>query len=133
MNHIGFIKDTEHGKLYKCHYTGHIALEQEMVFEPSPMPQCPATLARYDSEESRLKRKESFSAFNEMDANCNTCKHFNRQHADNAKGSHPASNFVYGSCRNEQGKPELSPYKSEFQIMLHVADYMGMQCWEARK
>lgn len=117
---IGYMGETPLGSLYKCHYSGHVAIEKHMKIVSPVLPQCPVGEAMFDCELSRQKRKESIQAFHEMDRNCNQCKHFNRTHADNKKGSHPASNFVYGHCHINDS------------IKVHVADWMGMECWESR-
>jgi hypothetical protein len=132
---IGYLGKTPLGNLYRCKYSGRVAIEKWMKFVSPVLPQCPTAEPVHktlDQELIKAKRKESIDAFNEMDANCNTCKHFVRLKADNAKGSNSASNFVYGNCSNN-GQIELIPYKRDgYQIMVHVADYLGMPCWEKR-
>lgn len=140
MNAIGYLGRTPLGDLYKCHYTGHIAIEKYFTLVGSVLPQSPVAEAMFTSDllpeiskSAKQKRKQSFAAFHEMDANCNACKHFKRLQADNKKGSSSASNFVYGDCSNPKAELEKIPYKREgFHVMCHVDDYMGMNCWEPR-
>lgn len=97
------------------------------------MPQAPVTEAYYDCALAKQNRKLALSAFNEMDANCNTCQHFKRLESDNAKGSNSASNFVYGNCKSQQSQANKIPYyRDGYQVMVHVADYLGMTCWQPR-
>jgi hypothetical protein len=133
---IGYLGKTPLGDLYRCQYSGRVAIEKWMKFISPVLPQCVSAEPVHktlDQELINKKRKESIYAFNEMDANCNACKHFIRLKADNSHGANAASNFVYGNCSNN-GKIELIPYKREgYQIMVHVADHMGMPCWESRQ
>ena len=136
MDKIGYLGLTPLGKLYRCQYTARVAIEKHMKFIASVLPQCPVSEAVHATLDQNLikeKRKESIAAFNEMDENCNTCKHFVRIKSDNKKGSNAASNFVYGNCANKQADLSKIPYKREgYDIMVHVADYIGMPCWEER-
>lgn len=140
MNDIGFLGVTPLGKLYRCHYTNHVCIEKYIKLVASMLPQCPVAEAMFFSDElPTLKqkaienRKKSTQAFNEMDANCNTCKHFDRLNADNKKGSNSASNFVYGNCNNPNAELNKIPYQREgYQVMVYVADWMGMACWKSR-
>jgi hypothetical protein len=103
-----------------------------MRFLASEVPQVKTTKPVYGEEGMRL-RKESFRLFHANDANCNTCRHFVRVKADNAKGSNAESNFVYGNCSNPKKELDIIPYKaSGYEVMVHVADWMGMPCWEDR-
>lgn len=133
---LGYLGRTPCGDLYKCRYSGQLAVEKHMRFIAPIMPQCPASEAVHATLKQdviKTERKASLQAFNEMDANCNACKHFVRMWADNKKGSNAASNFVYGNCSSQNGRPDLIGLKREgFQIMVHVADCMNMPCWESR-
>jgi hypothetical protein len=135
VNKIGYLGRTPLGDLYCCHYSGLVAIEKHMKFIAPVLPQCPvpeAVHATLMQDEIKEARKQSIKAFNEMDKNCNTCRHFERLKSDNEKGSDSASNFVYGDCKNN-GRIDLVPLKRDgFQIMVHVADYMDMPCWEGR-
>ena len=109
----------------KCRYTG---VTDNLIMRPNVLPQVSSPI--YVAKDAMHLYKAEVAAFQEHDANCNACKHFDRLKADNEKGSNPASNFVYGNCKNNGQYDKL---KSDgYQIMVHVADYMGMPCWESR-
>ena len=135
MRPIGYLGETPLGSLYVCRYSRMVAIEKWMRFISSVYPQSPVLLAvhaRLNQDIIKAERKEDISAFNAMDENCNACKHFKRLKSDNEKGSSAASNFVYGDCMND-GQVQLIRNKRDgYQIMVHVADYMGMTCWVAR-
>ena len=60
--------------------------------------------------------QEEARAFNEWDANCNTCRHLTRVPCEPRCGS-PHD----GICQLKQ-----------VPIRFHPDDWMGMSCWEAR-
>lgn len=118
----GYLGRTPLGKLYRCWYSGQIAIARHMKFIASPLPQAPAPIAVHATLQQDLikkKRKESLQAFAEMDRNCNTCKHFTRTHTSK-KGTPSPAAFIYGHCHINQN------------IKVHAADWMGMECWEPR-
>ena len=130
----GYIGQGLGGTVYECVYTHKRGYEHNFKFMPYILPQASGQEAVYNSPEALARRKQSQADFNEMDANCNTCGSFIRQKSDNAKGSHPASNFVYGDCTNKDARLDLLPNKSkEYKVMVHVADYIGQPCWKARQ
>lgn len=135
MKPSGYLGRTPVGDLYECRYGGGVAVEKYFTFVAMIVPQVSGSEAMKDTPTSKAARKESVRRFHEVDANCNTCRHFSRLHADNARGSSAAANFVYGDCLNHEGTPERSPYygrQHTFQIMTHVADFVGMPCYEGR-
>lgn len=65
--------------------------------------------------------KQSRDWFNESEANCNTCKHFQRLPYD--KREFNISGVFYGNCKLSK-KPD--------GFMVAPDDWMGMECWAAR-
>jgi len=64
--------------------------------------------------------KESASAFNASEANCNICKHLKRvAHEKDRAG------FLYGHCGH-------NPFGNMFVMKFHPSDPMHMRCWESR-
>lgn len=61
-------------------------------------------------------RKESKKNFDEMDANCNTCKNLQRLHHDKRKDGQ-----LVGVCKVTADK-----------LLFHPDDHMGKECWESR-
>lgn len=117
----------------KCRYTGVVGNASDMAMRPNIVPQVSKSIYFADTPEAHAAYKFEIKAFNENDANCNTCKHFKRMKSDNAKGSSSSSNFVYGDCLNVDGKPEILPNQAVgFKVMVHVADFIGQPCHELR-
>jgi len=67
-------------------------------------------------EEGKEARKQSKKNFDEMDANCNTCKNLMRVHHEKRKDGQ-----LEGVCK----------IRAE-TIKFHPDDWMGNECWEPR-
>lgn len=118
--------------VYLCKYTKKLVKGSEAIWRGAIHPQVRFTYAHSPGFEPH--RKQEQSEFNDMDANCNTCKHFKRKFVD--KCMSPAA-FIYGDCDNKEISYKDFPYKPydnkhRTLIMLHPADYMGMACYENR-
>ena len=81
---------------------------------------------------SEIMDKFERDAYNEMDRNCNACKHLIRvSSAPHGKPWH----LWTGKC--DAGIPDLPqhPYKDDIKdgvFYFHPNDWMGMKCWEPR-
>lgn len=86
----------------------------------------PGVVARYVAHvDSKPSEKASRRAFDEMDTNCNTCKHLERV-PFKSKPQAP----IPGICKS---KPIGHPYAVNGQeITFYPSDYMGMLCYEHR-
>lgn len=109
--------------LYECNFTKKIVHIGEGIYLGPVIPQVNGTYVCHpDAIEAR---KTSVKHFNEVEANCNTCKHLERVKHEKAKGG-----FLYGKCGKGTTK-HLYPVNNGV-IMFHPEDWMGMDCWEAR-
>lgn len=83
---------------------------------------------RAPTPEALAGYKYEVACFNEVDANCNTCKWLSREKHPKHKGGE-----LEGWCDNPNSRLDRLHYKPEgAKIMFHPEDCMGMPCWEAR-
>lgn len=110
--------------VYLGRYTERPVWADKAISYPAVVPGVKASYL--DSEAGREGHRFNAAAFQENDANCNTCKHLIRQAGRKDRGG-----FLYGKCG---GTPAKHPYS--LNPRSHMAfppdDYMGMTCWEAR-
>lgn len=74
-----------------------------------------------------MSPKESAAAFNEIDANCNTCVQFHR-----LPHQREPARFLRGECHKAPRSHPLMYRRSGNEFWVHPADFMGMGCWEPR-
>jgi hypothetical protein len=112
--------------VYRCYYTDVIVWASSAELWPSPIPQCKAKYVVKTSDSAKIKHKENFAAFNENDANCNTCVNLIREEHEKCKAG-----FLYGICA--KGNETQTPYYDDSAIFkFHPGDHMGMKCWRPR-
>lgn len=99
---------------YTCQYTGLKVLLQESIFLGPCLPQVNGTYVCHPTATPFFR--ESKRAFDESEANCNTCKNLVRaRHAPRKDGQ------MLGTC------PIVGA-----ELMFHPDDSMGMPCYEQR-
>jgi len=104
----------DHGdEVYVCQYTHKPVTVRDSILLGPIVPSVPGTYVC--APDAKPARRESMMAFNEMEANCNTCAMLTRV-------PHPKSpdGFLLGKC-----------YKGERKF--HPDDPMGMSCWVSRE
>jgi hypothetical protein len=103
--------------LYQCHFTKKLVSTENSIFLGAVVPQVKGSYVC--SPDALEFRKISIKAFNEVDANCNTCKNLERLPHEK---QHPAAPHK-GNCK-------LHPYATK--VTFHPDDWMGMVCWQTR-
>jgi hypothetical protein len=102
-------------EVYQCQYSKKLVSIDKAIFLGALIPAVSGTFVCHP-EYGPPARKQSKIWFDEMDANCNTCKNLERiQHKKCTAG------FLQGICK----------IKGE-QIKFHPDDWMGNECWEQR-
>jgi hypothetical protein len=119
--------------VFRCHYTGHLVTTAEAIFFGSVIPQSINTYVCSPTATEAFK--DAKRAFDEIDANCNACKNFNRLpfNRDN-------NGLMKGWCskilrfQNPQGVYNLNKGQNGtyWSYWVHPDDSMNMPCWEAR-
>lgn len=100
--------------VYLCQYTKKPVSTDKSIMLGSVMPSVKGTYVC--SPDAKDARKQSKANFDEMDANCNTCKNLMRvQHEKRRDGC------LEGVCT-------LNNVRMKF----HPDDWMGNKCWEKR-
>jgi hypothetical protein len=79
-----------------------------------------------------VDKKEAAAAFNEMDANCNACRHLIRVPSD--KHVSRVAGLLWGRCG---GKMDVAAHPYADRMVDGVfpfapSDWQGMPCWESR-
>ena len=107
--------DDQGNEVYICQYSKKLVSVDKAIFLGALIPSVSATFVCHpDGKEARKQSKKNFD---EMDANCNTCKNLERiQHKKCTAG------FLQGICKIQDVK-----------IKFHPDDWMGKECWESRK
>lgn len=100
-------------EVHRCHWTDKLVSIADAVITGGMIA---GVKTRYVAiKDHKEARKVAQAAFNESEANCNTCAHLKRAaHPKNSAG------FLYGSCSMQEN------------LMFHPDDPMHMQCWHAR-
>lgn len=108
---------------YRCHWTGEMVKESEMILTPPILPQ---VLGKHPAAPGyEPARRRSYIDFCEMDANCNTCQNLDRVPHEKQKGG-----MLFGRCKSV---PINHPYPILDGVMtFHPEDFMGMECYESR-
>lgn len=109
--------------VFICQYTKALVWIENAIFIGSCMPNVHGTcVCAPDAMEAF---KASKAAFNENDANCNTCKHLQRVPHEKSRGG-----FLYGKCG--KGIVEHQYPVKDGIIMFHPDDPMLRECWSPR-
>ena len=106
--------DDQGNEVYVCQYSKKPVTTDKAVFLGSLMPSVSGTYVCH--EEGKEARKQSKKNFDEMDANCNTCKNLMRVHHEKHKDG-----CLEGVCK-------IHAVRMKF----HPDDWMGNECWEPR-
>lgn len=136
-------------EVYVCHWTKKLVWADEAILLGSFYPGIHGVYV--SAPDSHEARRNSHRAFNEMDRNCNTCKHLKRIKFDPVgivrvplvKDGKPAgfrdvrvtSGFIPALCTST---PLAHPYpvtfdgQGPFSIKFHPDDAMNMPCYEPR-
>ena len=101
--------------VYRCQYTKKLVFLDWCYIGPC-IPQLSGTYICH-SVGGLEAFKKSKTAFDESEANCNTCKHLQRLPHDKRDG------LMRGICLNHPYKPE---------VKFHPDDWMGMSCYKHR-
>lgn len=113
--------------VYRCQYTEREVRFGDHVFLGAVVPQVRgAYVCRPDA---KAAFRASRQAFNESEANCNTCRHLQRVPHEKSRAG-----FLYGRC--ECADLSAHPYASRIVngvMPFHPDDFMGMPCYEARE
>jgi len=75
--------------------------------------------------------REERDAFNESEANCNTCKFLER-----IQRPKEPSRMQYGRCTNPGARIDRHPYRDRIEegvLTFHADDWMGMPCYVYRR
>lgn len=121
----------DYGQLmYRCRYTSSIVSSDSVVAIGSRIPGLHSRHYMAGTDEARRLYKAEGIAFHDAEANCNTCRNFDRvKHPRNTAG------FLFGICRGSEGAPDESPYADRAQngvMIIHPDDPMHMPCYESR-
>ena len=112
--------------VFRGHYSGELVRASQAVYVGPVIPQAP--LCYVDGPNGRAARAKSVRAFDENEANCNTCRHLIR-----LPGSKGVSGLLRGRCA---GTADWSwhPYPADRGGVMRFApdDWMGMACYEQR-
>ena len=104
--------------IYKCRYSDQLVGGQDAKFSGAFIPGVNVIHVMGNSKQTYAAEKQSRTFFDEMDANCNTCKHLIRNNVGKVKGG-----FLYGTCA-------ISAINGVMQF--HPHDPMNLICWEGR-
>lgn len=113
--------------LYRCHYSGEPVSLGASIFIGPCVPQVHGTYVCHPAAKPAFQ--ESKRAFDESEANCNTCRHLHRVVHKRSAG------VLYGRCLSPAQDMGAHPYRDRivYGVMpFHPDDYMGMPCYEAR-
>jgi hypothetical protein len=109
--------------VFVCQYTGVFVAAGEAIFIGPVMPNVNGTYVCATDAMPVFRAQKT--SFNELDANCNMCRHLERaQRPKNIGG------FLFGRCAKGIDPKLYSTVDGLNQF--HPEDYMGMTCWEAR-
>jgi hypothetical protein len=100
-------------QVYQCQYSKKLVSADKSINLGPLMANVSGTFVCHtDGIEARKLSKRNFD---EMDANCNTCKNLERtKHQKRTDGQ------LLGSCKESR------------ELMFHPDDWMGKECWEKR-
>ncbi len=115
--------------VYSCHWTGVPVSIVDSVIGGGFYPGVKSTFIC--SPDHKHAKKESHRLFNEMDMNCNNCKHLDR-----VKREKNSAGFLFGKCLSDDRFLTDSPYayaEENDVMMFHPDDWMGMLCYEQRE
>lgn len=111
-------------EIYICHWTGKTVSVIDAVITGGFIPGHNTQFLSI--KDNRKTMRNSRKLFDELEANCNTCKNLTRIKSDDKHG------FLYGVCENEISQHEL--YTSQNTIMtFHPNDPMHKVCWKSRE
>ena len=109
----------DHGTaIYKCRHSGQFVGGLDAKFTGAFIPGVKAVYVMGVNQEAKDAQKQDRAWFDEMDANCNTCKHLNRIKRKKSKYG-----FLHGACN-------IKAIAGDMQF--HPHDPMDMKCWEGR-
>ena len=111
--------DNDGTSIYKCRHTAKLTGGKDAKFTGAFVPGVKAVYVMSNSLEAYAAEKQSRADYDEMEANCNTCKHLTRSNVGKVKGG-----FLYGTCA-------IKAVASAMQF--HPHDAMNMGCWVGRK
>ena len=101
--------------VYRCHWTDIMVSAEDAVITGGFYP---GLHSKFVAVKDHYKaKKDAHYLFNEMDANCNTCKNLTRTPHKKEK-----TGFLYGECKIHKTS-----------LMFHPDDHMGMKCYEGRR
>ena len=107
--------DDQGNEVYICQYSKKpVSTDSALMLGPLMANVSGTYVCHPEGFHSRVDSKKNFD---EMDANCNTCKNLQRIPHEKRKDGQ-----LVGVCK----------LKSE-QLLFHPDDWMGKECWEARK
>ena len=107
--------DDQGNEVYICQYSKKpVATDNALMLGPLMANVSGTYVCHKDGKEARKQSKKNFD---ENEANCNTCKNLIRVEHAKIKGG-----FLKGVCQVTQEK-----------LRFHPDDWMGKECWEARK
>ena len=113
--------------LVQCPYTKLLVTRKDAVVLGSVLPQVKVSSLCHPL--AVVVRKHSIEALQELDQNCNTCKHLKRVEFDRAEWK--PSGLMPGECKNPKRKP-LYPRDGN-KILFAPDDCMLQDCYEGRK
>lgn len=120
------IRIDEHGNdVFKCHWTGKEVGAPDAVITGGFYPGIKSKFIA--CKDHTAAKKQSHHLFNQMDANCNTCKHLDR-----IKHSKDSAGFLYGACKIDSQDQKHYQVRNGV-MMFHPDDHMGMECYESRE
>jgi hypothetical protein len=111
--------------VFRCVYTKKIVTSSNSIALGACMPQVQCTYIC--SPDATKAFKEAKRGFDEMDANCNACVHFERL-------PHPKeiSGLVRGKCAKGNSPKTGYRKKPDGEFWVHPDDHMGVSCWTQR-
>jgi hypothetical protein len=112
--------------VYRCFFTKKFTWADTARFV-GPFIQIPGTYVCHPN--SKVAQQVSRRAFDEMEANCNTCIHFKRlPHTKDRSG------LVRGSCDKVGNSKGINIYRLEKdEFWVPPEDPMHMRCWKGRQ
>lgn len=111
--------------LAECRYTKERFRPEQGIVRGSLVPQ--AKIAHLDGPNSAMAHQKSVDAWNESEANCNTCVFLVREKGPKVGG------LLYGICSSPKPNYDAHPYYSGSPIFAFAPDdWQGMPCWTPR-
>lgn len=112
-------------EVYKCHWTGILVSTADSVITGGFIPGVKGAYVAVKDHIDAMR--ESRSAYDEMESNCNTCKNLERVKS-NLRGG-----FLNGKCLSSPSFENMQYPTINGVMMFHPHDPMHMPCWEPRK